>query len=122
MSGRLTGALHRLAASRSELEAEDERRARVPGTVPVADLVARRRARVAGTVTALTYPPASEHPALVARLADGTGVLELVFLGRRDVPGIEPGRRLVVEGTVVEDRGRRLVYNPAYTLLPGVAA
>jgi hypothetical protein len=41
----------------------------------------------------------------------------LVFQGRRRVPGIEPGARLVVEGMVGE-RGRRVVMvNPLFTIL-----
>jgi hypothetical protein len=46
---------------------------------------------------------------------DGTGTLVLRLVGRASVPGIEPGRRLVVEGTpgLV---GRELVMlNPVYS-------
>jgi hypothetical protein len=50
---------------------------------------------------------------------DPTGQIVLVFQGRRLVPGIEPGVRLVAEGTV-GGKGRRLAMtNPAYTILPG---
>jgi hypothetical protein len=32
---------------------------------------------------------------------------------------LSPGRRLLLEGVVATDRGRRrLMYNPVYTLLP----
>jgi hypothetical protein len=50
-----------------------------------------------------------------AILGDSTGSLVLRFLGRVSVPAIEPGRRLVVEGTpgLV---GRKLVMlNPVYS-------
>lgn len=112
-------ALHRLTASRGELEADDARRiSHVPGATPVAEVVLRRRAVVSGTVTALTYRPRSQSPALVARLSDGTGSLELIFLGRREVAGIEPGRRLVAHGMVYDDHGRPAMFNPGYRLLP----
>jgi RecG-like helicase len=119
VSLRVADALHRLTATREELEADDERRiSHVPGATPVAEVVPRRRAVVAGTVTALTYRPRSQTPALTARLSDGTGSLGLIFLGRHDVPGIEPGRRLVAEGMVYDDHGRPAMFNPAYRLLP----
>jgi hypothetical protein len=41
----------------------------------------------------------------------------LVFQGRRHVPGIEPGARLVVE-VMVGERGRHMVMiNPLFTIL-----
>ena len=43
---------------------------------------------------------------LECTISDGTGQLVLVFQGRRRVPGIEPGARLLVEGMVGE-RGKR---------------
>ncbi|MPV38566.1 OB-fold nucleic acid binding domain-containing protein [Georgenia subflava] len=122
MSTRLGQALHRLTASREELEAADERRtSHAPGSVAVADLVPRRRAAVSGVLTALTYRPRTQTPALVARLYDGTGTIDLIFLGRREVAGIELGRRLVAEGMVYDDDGRPAMYNPAYELAPRAA-
>lgn len=112
-------ALHRLTASAEELDAADERRtSAAAGATPVAELVPRQRATVAGVVAALTYRPRDETPALVVQLFDGSGMVDLVFLGRRDVPGIEPGRRMTATGMVAEGRARRAVYNPAYDLLP----
>jgi len=48
-------------------------------------------------------------------------VAHLVWMGRRAIPGIEVGRRLRVDGHLGEDHGRRLIYNPVYTLLPAAA-
>lgn len=111
--------LHRLTASTEELDAADERRSSAAaGATAVADLVPRRRDTVAGVVTALTYRPRGETPALVVQLFDGSGAIDLVFLGRRDVPGIEPGRRLTAGGMVAAGRSRHAIYNPAYELLP----
>ncbi|WP_341361218.1 OB-fold nucleic acid binding domain-containing protein [Georgenia sp. M64] len=115
--GRLLESVHRLTASREEIDAAEQlRTARTSGATPVAECVARRPARVAGVISSLTYRPRGETPALVARLYDGSGSVELIFLGRRDVPGIEPGRRLVAEGTVYDDHGRPAIFNPAYEL------
>jgi hypothetical protein len=40
-----------------------------------------------------------------------------VFLGRREIPGIEPGRTIEVEGLFGGDKHIPLVYNPRYELL-----
>ena len=62
--------------------------------------------------------PARSAPSLECTLVDATGQLLVVFQGRRLVPGVEPGTRLLVEGPVGE-RGRRLAMtNPVYTILP----
>jgi hypothetical protein len=56
-------------------------------------------------------------PSVECTIADTTGQLMLVFQGRRRVPGVEPGARLVVEGMVGE-RGRRVaMINPLFTIL-----
>ncbi len=47
---------------------------------------------------------------------DGRGVLTAVFLGRRRIAGVVPGRRLVLEGVVTGHGAERLMYNPVYTL------
>jgi hypothetical protein len=55
---------------------------------------------------------------LECTLTDETGGLTLVFLGRRAIAGVKVGTRLVVEGTVGEDRGRLAMLNPASEILP----
>jgi hypothetical protein len=47
-------------------------------------------------------------------LVDSTGALAIVFLGRRNVPGIEPGARIVAEGAVGSYQGRLAMLNPFY--------
>ena len=41
-----------------------------------------------------------------------------VFLGRRRIPGIEPGSKMRVEGMVGEMEGYLAMTNPTYLLLP----
>jgi hypothetical protein len=56
-------------------------------------------------------------PALEAELqAPGQSPIELVWLGRDAIPGIEPGRTVAVEGRVAVRRGRDTLYNPRYEL------
>ena len=56
-------------------------------------------------------------PALEVVLSDGTGDAIAVFTGRRAIGGIEHGRAMMIEGIAHEERGRRIMMNPAYTLL-----
>jgi hypothetical protein len=46
----------------------------------------------------------------------------LVWLGRRQIPGIDCGRTLKVWGRISCHEGRRLVYNPRYELMQTPAA
>jgi hypothetical protein len=55
-------------------------------------------------------------PSLRAELGSGPEQIRLVWLGRSQIPGIEPGRRLAVEGTLSFQHGRRTMYNPRYHL------
>jgi hypothetical protein len=57
-------------------------------------------------------------PALVAELYDGTGSMSLVWLGRRQIAGIEPGRSLVGYGRVTRDGELPVIFNPRYELRP----
>jgi len=118
-------ALRALPASRTELEAGAEQvEARKQGAQPVARCPVRTRAQLSGVLRSVTYPPAAATPELRAELYDGTGSVDLVWLGRREIAGIEPGRRLTVTGTLCRpDPGqvRPVVYNPAYRLLAGTS-
>lgn len=107
-----------LRASREQIDAQDEvRQARLHSTVPIDQIEVRRRARVSGILRAVTYRPAAARPVLVARLYDGSGTVDLIWLGRRSVAGIRPGTRLVAEGMVAAGRARPVMYNPAYEIL-----
>lgn len=86
------------------------------GATLVAALPDRCRATVAGTLRTVTLRPVGGVPALEAELYDGSGVVTLVWLGRRRIAGIEPGRWLTATGLVAEQDGRRLMYNPRYEL------
>ncbi|MDA8292543.1 MAG: amino acid permease [Actinomycetota bacterium] len=92
-----------------------------PGTVRIVDVRWRQRARVAGRIRSVRVQPRAGISSLEATLDDGSGQIVLVFQGRRLVPGIEPGARLVVEGMVGERGRRTAMINPAYTLLTGSA-
>ena len=109
-----------LLASREQVEASEERAdaLAVAGCTPVAELTDRRRASASGVLRSVVLRPREGVPALVAELYDGSGSLDLVWLGRREIAGIAPGRRLVVEGMITRLDGRRALYNPRYQLRP----
>jgi hypothetical protein len=43
-------------------------------------------------------------------------VIDLVWLGRRRIAGIEPGRLVRAEGLVSVQDGRKVMFNPRYEL------
>lgn len=115
---RLRHALSRLVASQHEVHAEQEqeRAVRLGGT-PIADLRDRHQATVCGTLRSVTLRPRAGVPALEAELYDGTGTLSVIWLGRRQIAGVEPGRRIKIYGMVTRSEGERAVFNPRYELV-----
>jgi hypothetical protein len=71
-----------------------------------------------GELKNVSLAPRAGTPTLEASLYDGSGVVTLVWLGRRRIPGIKPGAGLVVKGRVSCQDGQRIIYNPRYELQP----
>ena len=116
----MRGFLRRLTSSRAELEAEDlQKSSDVEGATPIRNCEGRRRACVAGTLRTVTLRPRAGTPALEAELYDGSDVITLVWLGRRRIAGIEPGRLIRAEGLVSKQDGRKVMFNPRYELRGG---
>ena len=119
----LQRALRRMTSSTAELESEDlQRSVRDEGSVPIQNCEDRQRVQLTGTVSTVTINPRAGHPALEVELRDGSGAVTLVWLGRRQIPGIDCGRTLKVWGRISCHDGRRLVYNPRYELMQTPAA
>lgn len=113
------GLVARLLASRSEIEAVDEQRfAHSQGSTLAVNTRVRNRAQVSGVLRSVTYRPQDRVPALLAEVYDGSGSVDLVWLGRRDVAGIQPGRRIVATGMICPGRRRNTIYNPRYEIAP----
>ncbi|MGH9296985.1 MAG: OB-fold nucleic acid binding domain-containing protein [Acidimicrobiales bacterium] len=83
----------------------------------IGDLVYRRRARVVGTVKGTQLQSWAGVESLDCTLVDGTGAIDVVFLGRRTVGGLVAGARLGIEGMVGKHDGLLAIINPAYELL-----
>ncbi len=119
----LQRALRRLASSNAELESEDlQKNVRDEGAVPIQSCEDRQQVSLTGTISTITIAPRAGHPALEVQLRDGSGSVTLVWLGRRQIPGIDPGRTLKVWGRISCHEGKRLLYNPRYELMPTPAA
>src|SRR3954451_8099678 len=88
------------------------------GTTSIADAPDRERVKLRGALRTVTLRPRAGVPALEAELNDGTGVITVVWLGRRRIGGIEPGRSIEVEGRIGAHEGIRVLYNPRYELIP----
>jgi hypothetical protein len=117
--GVLRRTVNRLATSAKEHEAHELQKGCVQlGAVPVVELPDREMVRVAGTLRTVTLRPRAGVPALVAELYDGSGTLNLVWLGRRQIPGIEPGRAVIACGRVTRDHEQPVIFNPRYELRP----
>lgn len=107
---RLTASTHRLDAA--ELESEVEK-------LPCAKLRDIERGEttvVGGRVRSVKFTPRENVPVLEAELFDGSSQIQLVWLGRRRIAGIEPGRKLLARGRVGVHDGRLAIYNPWYEL------
>jgi len=90
----------------------------MPGTTHISELPLRQPAKVAGEIKRMRTVPRSGVPSLEIVVCDGTGDAVAVFTGRRAVGGLEHGRGVLIEGVAHDERGRRVILNPAYTLLP----
>jgi len=84
------------------------------GCVALDEIVVRTPVRVGGEVRSIRIVPRAGADALEATITDGKGALTAVFLGRRKILGISPGRRVFLEGVVAKDGGTNVMYNPLY--------
>jgi RecG-like helicase len=71
---------------------------------------------VLGRLRSVEVCPQASAATLEAELFDGTEGVTLVWIGRRRIPGIEPGRTIRVHGRLAERDGRKVLYNPEYEL------
>lgn len=89
------------------------------GCTRVADIKGRELVSVLGTIHSLTLRPRAGVPALEAEIEDGTGRLICVWLGRRAIRGVTPGRDIRITGRVSTEGRTLRIFNPRYVLLPG---
>jgi hypothetical protein len=88
------------------------------GVEKVCDAPLREPCRIAGEVQGIRVVPRAGSPSLEVTVSDGSGRAIAIFLGRRRIAGLDPGRGVVLEGVARREGNRTVLLNPAYTLLP----
>ncbi len=89
-----------------------------PRVSRIADARSQDRVAVTGTIRATQTITVGTSPAYRCVLDDGTGELDLLFLGRGTVAGLAAGTRCSVQGTATARQGRLAVWNPRYQVQP----
>src|SRR3954454_10740934 len=116
VKGRLRKSLSKWASS-ADMEARELQEDTVKaGCCPIAKADDRSRVELQGSIRTVTLRPRGGVPALEAELYDGSALITLVWLGRRRIAGIEPGRSVKVVGRVGMQRKARIMFNPRYEL------
>lgn len=119
MMAKLRDFMHRLTTPIHEREREELVAfcAGLP-TTPISAIEPRRRVRVAGQVEHVRTVPRAGAPTFEVSITDGHDRVLAVFLGRRTVPGMHAGRRLIIAGTAAPEGRIHKIVNPEYELLP----
>jgi hypothetical protein len=106
-----------LTATEAELDAQElQRESAECGAVPAHECRRGQLVAVSGRLRTVAYTPRTNLPTLEADLYDGSDVVTLVWLGRRQIIGIEPGRQLTARGRIAIRDDRKVIYNPYYEL------
>jgi RecJ-like exonuclease len=109
--------MRRIFASDAELDAEELQRDAVEsGSTPAAVCRRGEMVSVTGRLRTVVYTPRTTLPTLEAELYDGSDMVTLVWLGRRSIPGIQPGASVTAKGRVAVRDNRKVIYNPHYEL------
>ena len=107
----------RLTTDLAELDADEmSRTAEAEGAQRACDCSRGEEVTVLGRLRTVEVCPSASAATLEAELFDGTDGVTLVWIGRRRIPGIEPGRTVRVKGRLAERDGRKVLYNPHYEL------
>ncbi len=113
---RLRKSLSRWASTADQEAKELKAHAAKAGCCPIAEAADRQRVELQGSLRTVTLRPRGGVPALEAELYDGSALITLVWLGRRRIAGIEPGRQVKVIGRIGVQDSVRVMFNPRYEL------
>jgi RecG-like helicase len=112
---------HRLTQNQAEVEAAEliaEGEGHAATVARIDCCTPGETVTVRGMVRSMTLRPRSNVPALEIELYDGSGSVNVVWLGRRRIPGIDPGRSMVVTGRLTCNTESPTIFNPRYELKP----
>jgi hypothetical protein len=76
------------------------------------------RVVITGTIRRPETITVGSSPAYLFTLADGSGELDVLFLGWATVRGLRPGTRITVEGRAGTHNSRLALWNPRYWIEP----
>ena len=108
----------RITTDVEELDAaEMTETAQAAGARRACDCTRGEEVTVLGRLRSVQVCPKAAAATLEAELFDGTDGVTLVWIGRRRIPGIEPGRTVRVRGRLAERDGHKVLYNPEYELM-----
>ncbi len=111
--------VRRLTSDEEELEADTLSSETDAGGAMRADCCrVGEKAEILGKLRMVQVQPCDSLAALIAELYDGTDAVELIWLGRRTIAGIEAGRTVRATGRIALRDGHKAIYNPRYQLLP----
>lgn len=68
-----------------------------------------------GRIQAITLPAVNAHPTYKVQIEHDDDMVELIFVGHRDLPGFRVGRSLTARGKILTTP-RPIMYNPIYWL------
>ncbi|TCO52502.1 OB-fold nucleic acid binding domain-containing protein [Actinocrispum wychmicini] len=109
--------VRRLTSEVEDLDADDlSEQAEASGAQRACDCRSGQEVTVLGRLRSVELSPRDAAATLEAELFDGTEGVTLVWLGRRRIPGIEPGRTVKAKGRIAVRDGRKVLYNPYYEL------
>jgi hypothetical protein len=109
--------LRRLTSDVEVLDADDlTEDAQKSGAQRAAECACGQEVTVMGRLRSVDFCPLDAEASLEAELFDGTEGITLIWLGRRRIPGIEPGRIMRVRGRLAVRDGRKVLYNPYYEI------
>jgi hypothetical protein len=109
--------VRKLTSDVDELDADEmSMRSGAEGAQRACDCRSGEEVTVMGRLRSVELCPTNEAATLEAELFDGTQGVTLIWLGRRRIPGIEPGRTIKVRGRMAERDGQKVLYNPYYEL------
>ena len=110
--------LRRLTSDVDELDAENlSEDADRSGAQRAVECACGQEVTVLGRLRSVEFRPQEANASLEAELFDGTEGVTLIWLGRRRIPGIEPGRTMRVRGRIAVRDGRKVLYNPYYEII-----
>jgi len=107
----------KLTRGSAEPDTDDlSRKAEEADATLACDCHSGEEATVRGRLRSVELCPKDAVATLEAELYDGTEGVTLVWLGRRRIAGIEPGRIIRATGRMAVRDGHKVMYNPYYEL------